>query len=259
LHRVESARRKPSRKRKISEAEWQVRVDLAACYRLAALFGWTDLVYTHISARVPGAGEQFLINRFGLAFDEITASNLVKIDLDGNLVDGSEAPVHKAGFVIHSAVHAARPDAGCVMHTHSTAGIAISAIEDGLLPVSQHANLFYERIGYHDHEGLALDMDERSRLARDLGPHPALILRNHGLLVVGTTVPEAFSIMHHLEKACQAQIAAMATGAKLATPPEIVRRKTASQGFGSEGAPFGEVEWPAMLRRLDRLDPDFRS
>jgi ribulose-5-phosphate 4-epimerase/fuculose-1-phosphate aldolase len=245
--------------RNSSDAEWQVRVDLAACYRLADMFHWTDLVYTHISARVPGIGEQFLINQFGLGFEEITASNLVRIDLDGNVVDGSEALIHKAGFIIHGAIHAVRPDAGCVIHTHSTAGIAISALADGLLPFSQHANLFYGRIGYHDHEGLAVDVDERSRLVSDLGPHPAMILRNHGLLVVGRTVPEAFSIMHHLEKACQAQLVAMGTGAKLTTPPESVCRKTAAQGFGSAGAPFGAVEWPAMLRRLERLDPSYRN
>jgi ribulose-5-phosphate 4-epimerase/fuculose-1-phosphate aldolase len=255
---VKAKTRRKKRDRTCNEAEWQVRVDLAACYRLAALFGWTDLVYTHISARVPGTAEHFLLNRFGLAFDEVTASNLVKIDYNGNVVDGSGAPVHKAGFVIHSAVHAARRDAECIIHTHSTAGIAISALDCGLLPISQHANLFYGRVGYHDHEGLALDTDERSRLANDLGPHPAMILRNHGLLVVGRAVPEAFSIMHHLEKACQAQLAAMATGDKLVTPPEAVSRKTAGQGFGSPEAPFGEIEWPAMLRRLDRIDRSFR-
>jgi ribulose-5-phosphate 4-epimerase/fuculose-1-phosphate aldolase len=245
--------------RSIGEAEWQVRIDLAACYRLAELFQWTDLVYTHISARVPGKHDHFLLNRFGLAFDEITASNLVRIDLDGNVVDGSDASIHKAGFVIHSAVHAARADAGCVIHTHSTAGIAISALQDGLLPLSQHANLFYERMAYHTYEGLSIDVDYRAQIAKDLGAQPAMILRNHGLLVVGRTVPEAFSIMHHLERACQAQLAAMSTGAKLSIPSEVVRRKTATQGFGSAGAPFGTVEWPAMLRRLERLDPSYRS
>ena len=159
----------------IGDAEWRVRVDLAACYRLAELFQWTDLVYTHISARVPGIRDEFLINRFGLAFDEITASNLIRVDLEGNVTDASGAPVHKAGFVIHSAVHGARSDAGCVVHTHSTAGVAISTLADGLLPLSQHANLFYGRIAYHDHEGLAVDVDERLRLVNDLGPHPAMI------------------------------------------------------------------------------------
>lgn len=250
---------KPAASRNISKEEWDVRVQLAACYRLVHLSGWTDLVFTHISARVPGEEEHFLLNPFGYAFDEVTASNLVRIDLDGNVVDGSGARIHKAGFVIHSAVHGARPDAGCVIHTHSIAGIAVSMLKDGLLPLSQHAQFFYERLGYHDYEGLALDLDERQRLVRDLGPHPVMILRNHGLLVVGQTVPEAFSILHHLEKACQAQLAAQATGATLNVPPAEVSRKTAAQGFGSEGAPFGEVEWPAMLRRLDRVDPAYKS
>lgn len=250
---------KPNRSAGISPEEWEVRVALAACYRLVHMAGWTDLVFTHISARVPGAGEHFLLNPFGYAFDEVTASNLVRIDLDGNVVDGSNARIHKAGFVIHSAVHGARADAGCVIHTHSIAGMAVSMLKDGLLPLSQHAQFFYNRLGYHDYEGLALELDERQRLVRDLGPHPAMILRNHGLLVVGRDVPEAFSILHHLEKACQAQLAAQATGAALNFPDEAVSRKTAAQGFGSEGAPFGEVEWPAMLRRLDRVDPTYKS
>ena len=161
--------------------------------------------------------------------------------------------------MIHSAVHSARPDAGCVIHTHSTAGIAVSMLKDGLQPLSQHAQLFYDRIGYHDYEGLALDLDERQRLIRDLGDKPAMILRNHGLLVAGSSVPEAFSILHHLEKAAQAQLLAMATGAELSRPPEAVSLKTAAQSFGSEGAPFGEVEWPAMLRRLDRIEPGYRD
>ena len=242
-----------------SEAEWEVRVQLAACYRLVALHGWTDLVFTHISARVPGPDEHFLLNPFGSAFDEVTASSLVRIDLDGNVVDGSGARIHRAGFVIHSAVHGARPDARCVIHTHSTAGIAVSMLKNGLQPLSQHAQLFYDRIAYHDYEGLALELDERERLVRDLGDKPAMILRNHGLLVAGSSVPEAFSILHHLEKAAQAQLLAMAAGTELSRPPEAVSLKTAAQGFGSEGAPFGEVEWPAMLRRLDRIDPGYRD
>ena len=209
---------KPAKSKAISAAEWEVRVALAACYRLVHLCGWTDLVYTHISARVPGKDEHFLLNPFGFAFDEVTASNLVRIDLDGNVVDGSGARIHKAGFVIHSAVHGARADAQCVIHTHTTAGMAVSMLKDGLLPLSQHAQLFYGRLGYHDYEGLAIDIDERARLVRDLADHPAMILRNHGLLVAGSSVPEAFSIMHHLEMACQAQLAAMATGANLVFP-----------------------------------------
>lgn len=242
-----------------SAAEWETRVQLAACYRLVALYGWTDLVFTHISARIPGSEEHFLLNPFGSAFDEVTASSLVRIDLDGNVVDGSGARIHRAGFVIHSAVHGARADAHCVIHTHSTAGIAISMLKDGLQPLSQHAQLFHGRIGYHDYEGLALELDERERLVRDLGDKPAMILRNHGLLIAGTSVPEAFSILHHLEKAAQAQLLAMSAGAELCRPPEGVSVKTAAQGFGSTGAPFGEVEWPAMLRRLDRIDASYRD
>lgn len=248
-----------SRQGDFSEAEWEVRAQLAACYRLVALHGWTDLVFTHISARVPGPEEHFLLNPFGSAFDEVTASSLVRIDLDGNIVDGSSARIHRAGFVIHSAVHGARPDAACVIHTHSVSGIAISMLKDGLQPLSQHAQLFYDRIAYHDYEGLALDLDERQRLVKDLGDKPAMILRNHGLLVAGTSVPEAFSILHHLEKAAQTQLLAMATGAELTRPPEAVSLKTAAQGFGSKDAPFGEVEWPAMLRRLDRIEPGYRA
>jgi ribulose-5-phosphate 4-epimerase/fuculose-1-phosphate aldolase len=246
----------------VAEPEWQARLDLAACYRLAALHGWTDLVYTHISARVPGPDEHFLLNPFGLAFDEITASSLVKIDLDGQLVDapaGVEPPrVHRAGFVIHSAVHGARPDARCVIHTHTRAGIAVSMLACGLLPLSQHAQLFHGRIGYHAYEGLATELEERERLVRDLGDGAVLILRNHGLLVAGATVPQAFSMMFHLEKACDAQLAAMATGGELTVPGEAVSRQTSARGFFGESSPLGRAEWPAMLRRLDRIDPSWR-
>lgn len=243
----------------IADDEWEVRQQLAACYRLVGLHGWTDLVFTHISARVPGPKEHFLLNPFGSAFDEVTASSLVRIDLDGNVVDATGARIHRAGFVIHSAVHGARSDAGCVIHTHSTAGIALSMLKGGLQTLSQHAALFHNRLGYHEYEGLALDLEERQRLVADLRDHPAMILRNHGLLVVGRTVPEAFSILHHLEKAAQAQLVAMAAGDELYRPTEAVSVKTAAQGFGSPDAPFGEVEWPAMLRRLDRIDSSYRD
>ena len=248
-----------SRQHSVTESEWAVRVQLAACYRLVALHGWTDLVFTHISARVPGSHGHFLLNPFGSAFDEVTASSLVRITLDGSVVDDCGARIHRAGFVIHSAVHGARPDAGCVIHTHSTAGMAISMLKGGLQPLSQHAQLFFGRIAYHDYEGLTLDLDERSRLVHDLGDRPAMILRNHGLLVAAVSVPQAFSILHHLEKAAQAQLLAMATGAELSRPPEAVSLQTAAQGFGAQDAPFGEVEWPALLRRLDRLDPGYRD
>ena len=247
----------------VTDDEALARRDLAACYRLAALHGWTDLVYTHISARVPGPHDHFLLNPFGLAFDEITASSLAKIDLDGRLVDppadGAPVRIHRAGFVIHSAVHGARPDVGCVIHTHTRAGMAVSMLDCGLLPLSQHAQLFHGRVGYHAYEGLATELEERERLVRDLGDKPVLILRNHGLLGAGRTVAEAFSMCFHLEKACDAQLAAMACATPLSMPGEAVSAKTAARGFGNADGPLGSAEWPAMLRRLDRIDPGWRD
>jgi ribulose-5-phosphate 4-epimerase/fuculose-1-phosphate aldolase len=243
---------------RVSPAEWQARVDLAACYRLVAHYGWTDMVFTHISARVPGGADNFLLNPFGHLFDEVTASNLVKIDLDGAIVEDTPYEIHRAGFVIHSAVHGARPDVACVIHTHTEAGMAISALDSGLLPLTQHAQLFHDRVGYHAYEGLANDIDERRRLVRDLGDKPVLILRNHGMLVAGRTVPEAFSLMHHLEKACRAQLAAMATGAKLVLPPDDVAAKTAREATAPD-TPIGRMEWPGLLRMLDRIDPSYRD
>lgn len=247
-------------------AEWEVRIDLAACYRLVAHFGWTDLVYTHISARVPNSDHHYLLNPFGLAFEEITASNLIKIDLDGNKVDDSPHPVHRAGFVIHSAVHAARPDANCVMHLHTRAGMAVSALEEGLLPLTQHAMLFTGRVGYHASEGLAVDLDERERIARDLGDNDVLILRNHGTLVVGHSIGQAFSKMWHLEKACQAQMDILAAGRPYTVPSREVAEQVARRGFHKgptsehRGAisPLGNLEWPALRRLADRLDPGYR-
>jgi ribulose-5-phosphate 4-epimerase/fuculose-1-phosphate aldolase len=254
-------------KSSVSAAEWEARINLAACYRLVAHYGWTDLIYTHISARVPGEGEHFLLNPFGWMFDEITASSLVKIDLDGNTVGPTPHKIHKAGFVIHSAVHAARPDANCVIHSHTRAGMAVSMMKCGLLPLTQHAMLFHNRIAYHGTEGLALDTDERGRLARDLGDKAILILRNHGTLVAGSTVAEAFSMMWHLEKAMQAQVDGMASGQELTVPPESVAESTMRQGFTSEPlpqytdgkSPLGWMEWPALLRCMDKLDPSYRT
>lgn len=247
--------------------ERQVRVDLAACYRLHAHFGWTDLVYTHISARVPGAHDHFLLNPFGLRFDEVTASNLLKIDVDGQLVEPSDHPVHRAGFVIHSAVHMARPDAVCVIHAHTRAGMAVSAMQCGLLPLTQHAMLFHDRVAYHDSEGLANDVSERERLARDLGDKPVLILRNHGTLVVGKTIAQAFSMMWHLERAMQAQVDALASGQPLTMPSPALAARIADNGFTTPGvprangtfSPVGVAEWPAMVRLLDGLDPSYRD
>jgi ribulose-5-phosphate 4-epimerase/fuculose-1-phosphate aldolase len=239
-------------KERVSEAEWQQRLDLAACYHLIQHFGWTDLIYTHISARVPGKEGQFLLNPFGYLFDEITASGLIKVDIDGNPIDDHGLEMHRAGFVIHSAVHAGRPeDADCVIHTHSKAGVAVAAMKDGLLPISQHAQLFYNRVGYHDYEGLAIDIDERSRIVRDLGNNPVMILRNHGLLAVGNTIPMAFSNMFNLQFACETQVMAMSGGAEINVPPVEVSEHTAGLAVAAD-APFGDKEWKALLRLLDR-------
>jgi ribulose-5-phosphate 4-epimerase/fuculose-1-phosphate aldolase len=250
------ARRRPANE-PISDAEWQVRVDLAACYRLAAREGWDDLIYTHISARVPGPEHHFLINPFGMSFDEISASSLVKIDLDGTIVGDSPYGVNKAGFVIHSAVHEAR-GVGCVMHTHTESGMAVSMMKGGLLPVSQHAMLFHNRLAYHDYEGLALEADEKERLVADLGNHGSMILRNHGFLTTGASVAEAFVRMFYLEKAAAAQLRAQASGDEIVVPPPEVCEKTARQ-FEGDSMPCGSREWPAMLRRLDREDPSYKT
>ena len=241
----------------IRPSEWAQRVNLAACYRLVEHFGWTDLIYTHISARVPGEPGHFLLNRFGLLFDEVTATNLIKVDLDGNVIDDPEAPMHKAGFVIHSAIHGGRDDVDCVIHTHSKAGVAVAAMKEGLLPISQHAQLFYGRVSYHDYEGLAIDIDERKRLQRDLGSNPVMILRNHGLLAVGTSIPLAFSNLFNLQFACETQVAAMAGGATLNIPPPAVSEHTAKLAVAPD-APFG-TEWAGLLRMMERKDPTYRT
>ena len=251
----------------MTDEERQARIDLAACYRLHALNGWTDLIYTHISARVPGTRDHFLLNPFGLTFDEVTASNLVKIDGEGQLVASSPHAIHRAGFVIHSAVHTARPDAHCVIHAHTRAGMAVSALKCGLLPLTQHAMMFHGRVAYHDSEGLANDPSERERLARDLGDKPVMILRNHGTLVAGQTVGQAFSMMWHLEMALQAQVDAMACGQPLNLPSDALGQRIAANAFNTPGevrangtvSPLGHLEWPALLRKLDRIDPSYRD
>ena len=251
----------PARLRGISDAEWAVRCDLAALYRLIAHHRWTDLIYTHISARLPGPEHHFLINRYGVLFHEMRASDLVKIDTDGTVLeaDAETGRVNAAGFTIHSAVHMAREDVACVVHTHTAAGIAVSAQRDGLLPISQHALRFQGRLAYHGYEGIALDLDERERLVRDLGPHPAMILRNHGLLVAGRTIPEAFSLIYYLERACQAQVAAQSGGAALVFPPEEVRERTAAQ-FNSAGTlEHCEMAWRSALRLIENDRPDYRA
>jgi ribulose-5-phosphate 4-epimerase/fuculose-1-phosphate aldolase len=241
----------------VTEAERRTRVELAACYRLARQEGWDELVYNHISARVPGPAEHFLINAFGLAFEEVTASNLVKIDLDGNVVGSERRPVNAAGFTIHSAVHAARPEVACVIHLHTEAGMALSMLEEGLLPLSQTAMFFAGNVAYHDSEGVALDLAERARLVRDLADKAVLVLRNHGTLVAGRSIGEAYVTMYLLEKAARAQLKAMATGARLATPPEAAIATNAA--FARRGGGGVEQAWQAMLRRLDRSDPSYRD
>lgn len=245
---------------KVSPDEWQMRVDIAACYRLVALFGMNDLVYNHISGRVPGEEGHFLVNPYGFAYEEVTASSLIKIDFDGKLVldSGTGYGVNLAGFVIHSAVHRARADVGCVIHTHSPAGMAVSALKCGLLPLTQNA-MFFGRIGYHDYEGPAVDLDEQQRLVRDLGDSAALILRNHGLLTAGATVCEAFVVMHWLEKACQAQLQAMACNTELNMPDPKTVAVTNDRYKPGQRRRITELEWPAMLRMLDRRDASFRE
>jgi ribulose-5-phosphate 4-epimerase/fuculose-1-phosphate aldolase len=251
----------PSLRDRVSPEEWTARVDLAAAYRLVARYGWEDLVFTHITLRVPGADEQFLINPYGLFFDEITASSLVKIDLQGNKVEDSPFPVNPAGFVIHSAIHAARHDARCVLHTHTVNGVAVSTQRSGLQPISQHSLSVLKTLGYHDFEGPALHEDEKPRLVADLGDNNALILRNHGLLTVGETVAEAFLSMYYLEASCAIQVRAQSGGGELITiPKEIVESAyghimTASQ----PGSRRGDLIWPGLLRRLDRIDPSYRN
>jgi ribulose-5-phosphate 4-epimerase/fuculose-1-phosphate aldolase len=251
----------PSLQGKVSPDEWAVRVDLAAAYRLVALFGWEDLVFTHISMRVPGTEDQFLINPYGVFFDEITASSLVKINLQGEKVEDSPFPVNAAGFVIHSAVHSARHDAKCVLHTHTLNGVAVAAQREGLLPLSQHSLFVITSVGYHDFEGPALNDDEKPRLVADLGDNASLILRNHGLLTVGETVADAFIRMYYLEAACAIQVRAQSGGADLIhIDKEIIDRGyAAAAGEQRRRGGQGRLVWPGLLRRLDRRDSSFRS
>ena len=246
----------PSMSEKVSPAEWEARVALAACYRLAAHFGWTSRIHNHISLRVPDQTDHFLINPFGLMYEEITASSLIKIDPEGRVVDETSYTVNEAGFVIHGAVHRARPDINCVIHTHTNAGVAVSALECGLLPINQTAMMFYNRLGYHDFEGVAVDADECDRLARDLGGHYVMMLRNHGLLTAGRTVAEAFVLMDALDKSCAVQLQVQATGEKIILPTPELCERTAQRLTGG-GNVRGGVDWPALLRLADRLDPSY--
>ena len=243
----------------VSPEEWQVRVDLAAAYRLVAVYGWDDLVFTHISARVPGPEHHFLINPYGMMFEEITASSLVKVDLEGRIVMESDYHINPAGFTIHSAVHAAREDALCVMHLHTDCGIAVSAQKEGLLPVSQQSTFVLASLGYHDYEGLALNDEEKPRLVADLGNKTFLILRNHGLLTVGPTVADAFLSMFLLERACRIQILAQSGGRELIRISDgILAQIPAQEAIVTKGGP-GRLVWPGLLRKLDRLGADYKN
>lgn len=247
-------------KSSVSEIEWQTRVDLAACYRLMPLFGMSDLIYNHITARIPGSDDHLLINPYGFMYEEITASSLVKIDLAGNIVfnPNRDCGINQAGYVIHSAVHAAREDVQCVIHTHSRAGMAVSALKCGLLPLTQTAMRFGS-VAYHEYEGVAIDLEERERLVRDLADSEVMILRNHGLLAAGADIPQAFNAMYWLEMACRAQVDAMACNTELNLPEPAIIEKTAHLYKPGTRRPYGVMEWPAMLRHLDRRDPSYRS
>lgn len=242
-----------------SDAEWRTRVDLAACYRLADHFGFSDVVWGHITAKVPGT-ENFLINRFGLRCDEVTASNLVSVDPDGNVVDRGTAKtdedINVTGFVIHSAVHAARNDVLCVMHSHSNAGIAVSALKDGLIPMTIDAMAFYQRVAYHEFEGLSTDIAERERMALNLGALNVMILRNHGLLTCGESVGQAFMRMYYLERACNVQMQVLASGKATQLPAPEICERAAQQ---STEFPPGKYEWPALKRLIDNTYPDYRT
>ena len=243
----------------VSAEEWQARVDLAAAYRLVALYGWDDLIFTHISSRIPGPEHHFLLNPYGMMFDEVTASSLVKIDLEGNKVVDSPYFINPAGFTIHSAVHAAREDALCVMHLHTDYGIAVSAQKNGLLPLSQQAMFALSSLAYHDYEGLALDGQEKPRLVADFGDKKFMILRNHGLLTVGRNAAEAFLGMFLLERACKIQILAQTGGGELSLIPNAILAKVASQMDVVTVGQGAALTWPGLLRKLDRIDPTYRD
>ena len=250
----------PSLKDKVSAEEWQTRVDLAAAYRLVAAFKWDDLVFTHISARVPGTDDQFLINPYGLMFDEITASSLVRIDVNGTKLDESPFPVNPAGFTIHSAVHAARHDAQCVLHVHSLNGVAVSAQKGGVLPLSQQSIFVLSSLAYHDYEGVALRDDEKPRLVNDLGHANFMMLRNHGLLTLGPTVADAFLSMYLFETVCTIQVRAQAGGGELVpVDPAIISTAQQQARGATGGVGGGALAWPGLLRRLDRADTSYRT
>ncbi len=244
---------------KVSEEEWKIRVDLAAAYRLIAYHGWDDLIFTHLSARLPGEEHHFLLNPYNLMFEEVTASSLVRVDMNGHPVGPTPFITNPAGFTIHSAIHMARPDAHAVMHLHTPQGQAVSAHSEGLLPLTQTAMLIRGDVAYHDYEGVAVDLDERERLVANLGSKGAMLLRNHGTLTVGETVGEAFLRMYFLERACEAQIMALSAGQGINNPPQGSPEVTAEQGAAGLKIAAGALAWPALLRKAYRLDPSFAT
>ena len=249
----------PSLEGKVSAEEWKIRVDLAAAYRLIAYYGWDDLIFTHLSARIPGPEHHFLLNPYNLMFEEVTASSLVKVGMDGLPVEPTPFITNPAGFTIHSAIHMAREDAQAVIHLHTPHGQAVSAHGDGLLPLTQTAMLIRDEVAYHDYEGVAVDLDERERIIADMGSKCAMLLRNHGTLAVGETVGEAFIRIYFLERACQAQILALSAGDNLNNPPQGSPEVTAQQGKIGLKLAAGALAWPALLRKCYRLDPGFAS
>jgi len=243
----------------VTREEWQKRVDLAACYRLLDLYGMTEMSANHVSTRVPGEDNAFLINPYGLLYEQMHASCFIKLDLDGNILfNPTDLGINKAGFVIHSAIHRARHDVDCVIHTHTVAGMAVSAMKCGLLPLAQ-TSMRFAKIGYHDYEGVAVNLEEQERTVRDLGDHAGLIFRNHGLLTVGGSIPEAFYSMHKLERACQVQVAALSCNVELSMPPQDVIDASYKMYLPQTRRPFGVLEWPAFLAKLDKIDPSFRD
>jgi len=246
----------------ISDPEWAMRTRLAGAYRIADHLGWTEAIYAHITLRVPGPGHHFLINPYGLRYDEITASNLVKVDVEGNVIGESDYQVNRAGFIIHAAVHRSRDDAHCVFHTHTAAGMAVAAQQQGLLPISIMASGFYDRIAYHDYEGPTMRLDEQKRLVANFGAHKAMILRNHGLLTAGPTLEEAFIHMYRLNKACEIQVAAQAGGTPLVVPSKEVCEaavRMSDEFLEYDGQSVGKLEFDAYLRLMDKLDPGYRD
>jgi ribulose-5-phosphate 4-epimerase/fuculose-1-phosphate aldolase len=253
----------PSLKEVVSAEEWQLRCDLAACYRLVALYGWSDLVFTHITAKLPdsvsGGEHQFLINPYGLMFDEITASSLIRVDMKCNKLHDSPFPVNPAGFVIHSAVHEARPDAGCVLHTHTRAGVGVSAQKDGILPISQQSTFVLASLAYHEYEGVAFRDEEKPRLQADLGEANFLVLRNHGLLTVGRTIADAFLSMYTFENTCRIQVDAQAGGSTLTQVNPLIIKGVAEASRVQTGGMGGAFVWPSLIRKLERTDDSYRN